>query len=77
MDFNLKADRKWGIAAIIVALIAWIFLSKPEAKLLFRYVRKKPDKKASILYKKALVLLSKKGFKKEDFVAPRSLPTTS
>ena len=56
---------------MITALVAWIFLSKPEAKLLFGYVRKKPDEKASILYKKALVLLSKKGFKKADFVAPK------
>jgi len=71
VDFNLKVNRKWGIAAIILALIAWVFLSKPEARLLFRYARKKPDEKASILYKKALVLLSKKGFKKEDFVAPK------
>ncbi|MER3446803.1 MAG: hypothetical protein C4291_08150 [Candidatus Dadabacteria bacterium] len=71
LDFNIKANRKWGIAAIIAAVVAWIFLSKPETRLFFKYVRKRPDERASILYKKALALLSKKGFKKSDFVAPQ------
>lgn len=71
VDFNLKANRKWGIVAMLVVLIAWIFLSKPEVKLLFSYVRKRRDEKASILYREALVLLSKEGFEKADFIAPK------
>jgi protein-glutamine gamma-glutamyltransferase len=71
VDFNLKVNRKWGILAMLVVLVAWIFLSKPEAKLLFRYVKKGRDEKASIMYREALVLLSKRGFKKADFVAPK------
>ncbi len=71
-EFNLKVNRKWGIATIVVALIAWIFLSKPETKLLFSHIiRRRPEERASILYKKALVLLSRKGFRKADFVAPK------
>lgn len=76
VDFNLKANRKWGIAAMLAALVAWIFLSKPEVKILFSYVRKKPDERASILYKKALVLLSKRGFKKADSVAPKEFASS-
>ncbi len=72
VSFNfIKANGKWGIVAMFGALVVLIIASKPEVKFLLSYVRKRPNEKASIMYEKALVVLSKKGFKKSDFVAPK------
>jgi protein-glutamine gamma-glutamyltransferase len=71
VDFNLRASRKWFFAFMLMGLVAWILLAKPDVKFLFSYVRKKPDERASTIYKRAIALLSKKGFTKADFVAPQ------
>jgi transglutaminase-like putative cysteine protease len=71
VDFNLRLDKKWVFAIVLLALGMWILSAKTGIKSLFSYQRKRPDERASIAYKKALILLSKKGFGKEDFITPR------
>ena len=47
-------------------------MTRTEVKSLLSYKRRrKPEEKASLLYVKALSLLSKKGFRKADSVTPR------
>jgi hypothetical protein len=71
VDFKLGSNKKWVLAILLVALTTWIMLSKPEVKSLFSYRRRKPDEKATTLYRKALLLLSKKNFRKAGFATPR------
>ncbi len=71
IDFKFRSNRKWFLAIMLLAIGIWVILTKPDVKHLLNYRRKKPDERASIIYKKALSLLSKRGFKKADFAAPR------
>ena len=71
LEINLKFNKKWLLGFVILALVVWTFLANKKFEFLRIYERKKPEEKASIIYKKALKLLSKKGFKKPDFVTPR------
>ncbi len=71
IDFRFGSNRKWFLAIMLVTIGMWVILTRPEVRSAFSYRRKKTDEKASIIYKKALSLLSKRGFKKAAFVAPR------
>ncbi|HEX3036758.1 MAG TPA: DUF3488 and transglutaminase-like domain-containing protein [Thermodesulfobacteriota bacterium] len=64
-------NKKWVFSILVLALFTWVLMTKPEVKSLLNYRRRKPEEKVSQLYIKALSLLSKKGFKKADFVTPR------
>jgi hypothetical protein len=68
---NLKFNKKWLFGFVILALVIWTVFANSKFKHLKIYERKKPEEKASIIYKKALKHLSKKGFTKPDFVTPR------
>src|SRR3990170_2494465 len=70
LEINLKFNKKWLLGFVILALVMWTVLSNKKFKLLKIYERKKPEEKASIIYKKALKFLSKRGFRKPDFVTP-------
>ncbi|HZX13878.1 MAG TPA: DUF4129 domain-containing protein, partial [Thermodesulfobacteriota bacterium] len=71
LEINFKFNKKWLLGFVILALVVWTFLANKKFELLRIYERKKPEEKASIIYKKALNLLSKRGFRKPDFVTPR------
>lgn len=72
VDFKFGAlNNKWLIAFLALVLVAWTVYTRSDLKGFFSYTSKKPDEKASIIYKRALLLLSKKGFRKSDFITPR------
>ncbi len=72
VDFKFGAlNNKWLIAFLALVLVAWTVYTRSDLKSFFSYTSKKPDEKASIIYKRALLLLSKKGFRKSDFITPR------
>ena len=71
-DFKLgDINKRWFVAFLFLILVTWTICTRPDLKHFLGYQRKKPDEKASIIYKKALLLLLKKGFSKSDFVTPR------
>jgi protein-glutamine gamma-glutamyltransferase len=68
---ELLVDKRWPIALGISAFAIWLLLRKPIRTRLPRFRKNYADKRASLIYKKALSLLSKKGFKKHDYMTPR------
>ncbi|MBI2486679.1 MAG: DUF3488 domain-containing protein [Deltaproteobacteria bacterium] len=72
VDFKLGGiNKRWFVAFLFLVLVTWTICTRSDLKHFFGYQRRKPDEKASIIYKKALLLLLKKGFRKSDFVTPR------
>jgi hypothetical protein len=68
---QLLVDKRWLIALGLVAFTIWLLLKKPVLTRLPKFREYYTDKRASSMYKKALSMLSKKGFKKHDFMTPR------
>ncbi len=64
-------DKKWLVVLGMLAFTVWLIVKKPafarlpKLRMRYTYVR------ASSIYRKALNMLSKKGFKKHDHVTPR------
>jgi len=70
-EFKLRGlNKKWLLTLIFVFFVIWILYTKSNLRYVFSY-RGKKNERASIIYKKALSLLSKKGFRKPDFATPR------
>jgi protein-glutamine gamma-glutamyltransferase len=68
---ELLVDKKWLIALGILAFTALLFLKTPVFTRLPRFRESDTEKRASSIYKKALYMLSKKGFTKHDSMTPR------
>jgi hypothetical protein len=64
-------DKRWLIALGILAFTALLFLKTPVFTRLPGFRESDTEKRASSIYKKALYMLSRKGFKKHDSVTPR------
>ncbi|HEX9831240.1 MAG TPA: DUF3488 and transglutaminase-like domain-containing protein [Thermodesulfobacteriota bacterium] len=72
VDFQLRdLNKRWLVALLFLVLVTWAIYTRSDLKHFFSYQRKKPVERASSMYKKALLLLSKKGFSKSEFATPR------
>jgi transglutaminase-like putative cysteine protease len=74
--FNLKFEsrgKKVFILSGVLVLFAWAFIAfRPyRASGMFWFRNRGSEKKATVIYREALLLLSKKGFVKSDFLTPR------
>ncbi len=68
---ELLLDKRWLIAFVMLAFTASLLLKKRVVTMLPRFRERHADKRATLTYKKALHMLSKKGFKKHDYMTPR------
>lgn len=64
-------DKRWLIALGILAFTALLFLKTPVFTRLPGFRESDTETRASSIYKKALYMLSKKGFNKHDSMTPR------
>ncbi|MGB7292312.1 MAG: DUF3488 and transglutaminase-like domain-containing protein [Thermodesulfobacteriota bacterium] len=68
---ELLVGKRWLIALGILTFTALLFLKTPVFTRLPKLRESDTEKRASSIYKKALYMLSKKGFKKHDYMTPR------
>jgi hypothetical protein len=68
---ELLVAKRWFIALGILAFTALLLLKTPVFTRLPRFRESYTEKRASSIYKKALYMLSKKGFQKHDSMTPR------
>jgi transglutaminase-like putative cysteine protease len=72
VDFQLRdLGKRWLVALLLLVIVTWGVYTRSDLKCLFGYTGKKPEERASSIYKKALLLLAKKGFSKSEFLTPR------
>ncbi|MGH7889234.1 MAG: transglutaminase TgpA family protein, partial [Thermodesulfobacteriota bacterium] len=72
VDFKIGSpNKKWFIAFALLILVTWTIYTNSDLKRFLGLGRKKPDERASIIYKKGLSVLSKQGLRKSDFATPR------
>jgi len=68
---ELLVNKRWLIALGLLAFTTWLLVKKPVLTRLPKFREYYTDKRASSMYKKALSMLTKKGFKKHDYLTPR------
>jgi protein-glutamine gamma-glutamyltransferase len=68
---QLVVDKRWLIGLGMLAFTIWLLSKKPVFTRLPKLRKNSADRRASLMYKKALAILSKKGFKKQDCMTPR------
>jgi transglutaminase-like putative cysteine protease len=68
---ELVVDKKWLMASVILTFTVWLILKKLILTSLPGLRESYAEKRATSTYKKALHVLSKKGFKKHDYMTPR------
>lgn len=71
LKFKFGLDRRLGAAVVLIALLAWVVVMRPGIGSILVGRHKKPEHKASLVYGKALRLLSKRGYPKPEFMTPR------
>lgn len=70
-EFKLRGfDKGWLFASVFAFLVVWVLYTRSGVRYVFGY-RGRRNERASIVYRKALSLLSKRGFRKPDFATPR------
>jgi len=72
VDFKIGGpNKKWFVAFMLLILVTWTIYTNPGLKRFLSHGRKHTDERASIIYKKGLSVLSRRGFRKSDFMTPR------
>ncbi|HWP91278.1 MAG TPA: DUF3488 and transglutaminase-like domain-containing protein [Thermodesulfobacteriota bacterium] len=71
VDRVTSLHKKWLVGFLLVALVGWTLYNRSDLRYFIGYRSKKPLEKASVIYKKSLSLLSKKGYPKAEHLTPR------
>ncbi len=71
LNFKFGLDKRLAAAIGLIVLLAWIFITRPGISSMLGGRNNKPEHRASLIYEKALRLLSKRGYPKPEFMTPR------
>jgi len=69
--FNLGIDKRWALVIAMLALVMWVFVTRPQLPIIFGGRNTKLEHRASLVYKDVVKILSKKGFAKTESMTQR------